>query len=69
MFAVRFDSYTLGLYSNVSAPCLILNMFEAKLSKASLLKKLIDAIKDLVNDAPFDCSEHSMCLQVSQEEF
>lgn len=39
-------------------------MFEAKLAKAALLKKLIDAIKELVSDAPFDCSENSMCLQV-----
>lgn len=39
-------------------------MFEAKLSDASLLKKIIDAIKDLVTDAPFDCSENAMCLQV-----
>ncbi|KAI6184797.1 Proliferating cell nuclear antigen [Aphelenchoides bicaudatus] len=38
-------------------------MFEAKLAKASLLKKLIDSIKELVNDAPFDCSEQAMCLQ------
>lgn len=42
---------------------LVCKMFEAKLGKASLLKKLIDAIKDLVTDAPFDCSESAMCLQ------
>jgi hypothetical protein len=39
-------------------------MFEAKLQKASLMKKLIDAIRDLVSDAPFDCSESAMSLQV-----
>ena len=39
-------------------------MFEAKLPNASLLKKIVDAIKDLVNDAPFDCTENSMSLQV-----
>ena len=38
-------------------------MFEAKLANASLLRKIIDAIKDLVTDAPFDCSESAMCLQ------
>jgi len=32
-------------------------------TKASLLKKLVDAIKDLVNDAPIDCGEGAMCLQ------
>ena len=39
-------------------------MFEAQLPQASLLKKIIDSIKDLVNDAPFDCSENAICLQV-----
>jgi hypothetical protein len=39
-------------------------MFEAKFANASLLKKVIEAIKDLVNDAPFDCNENAMCLQV-----
>lgn len=40
-------------------------MFEAKLGNAALLKKIIDSIKDLVNDAPFDCSENAVCLQVN----
>ncbi len=39
-------------------------MFEAKLSASALLKKIIEAIKDLVTEAPFDCSENAMCLQV-----
>ncbi|VDM56213.1 unnamed protein product [Angiostrongylus costaricensis] len=38
-------------------------MFEAKLANAALLKKIIESIKDLVTDAPFDCSESAMCLQ------
>jgi len=38
-------------------------MFEAKLSQAALLKKIVEAIKDLVTDAPFDCTENAMCLQ------
>lgn len=38
-------------------------MFEAKLANAALLKKIIESIKDLVTDAPFDCSEAAMCLQ------
>nr|CAD2201309.1 unnamed protein product [Meloidogyne enterolobii] len=38
-------------------------MFEAKFSNAGLFKKIIEAIKDLVSDAPFDCSESSLCLQ------
>lgn len=38
-------------------------MFEAKLGSAALLKKIIDSIRDLVSDAPFDCSENALCLQ------
>ncbi|MCP9262212.1 Proliferating cell nuclear antigen [Dirofilaria immitis] len=38
-------------------------MFEAKLGSALMLKRIVDAIKDLVTDAPFDCSETAMCLQ------
>lgn len=40
-------------------------MFEAKLGQAALLKKVIESIKDLVTDAPFDCSENALCLQVT----
>ena len=38
-------------------------MFELRLVQGSLLKKLIDAIKDLVNDANFDCSSSGFSLQ------
>ncbi|KAL3102793.1 hypothetical protein niasHT_021460 [Heterodera trifolii] len=38
-------------------------MFEAKFTNAALLKKIVEAIKELVSEAPFDCTENSMCLQ------
>ncbi|KAI0668020.1 proliferating cell nuclear antigen, N-terminal domain-containing protein [Trametes maxima] len=38
-------------------------MLEAKLSEAALLKRLIDAIKELVTDANFDCNEEGIALQ------
>jgi len=38
-------------------------MFEAKLNDAGLLKRIIDAVRDLIADAPFDCSESAICLQ------
>lgn len=38
-------------------------MFEAKLVQGSLLKKILEAIKDLVNDANFDCTSNGMALQ------
>ncbi|KAL0573948.1 proliferating cell nuclear antigen [Marasmius crinis-equi] len=38
-------------------------MLEAKVSEASLLKKLLDAIKELVNDANFECNEEGIHLQ------
>jgi proliferating cell nuclear antigen len=38
-------------------------MFEAKLLEAGILKKVLDAIKDLLNEATFDCSESGLQLQ------
>ncbi|KAG5726766.1 Proliferating cell nuclear antigen [Termitomyces sp. T112] len=38
-------------------------MLEAKLSKARILKKLLDAIKELVDDANFKCNEEGITLQ------
>ncbi|GJP29668.1 hypothetical protein CLOM_g19300 [Closterium sp. NIES-68] len=38
-------------------------MFEARLVQGSVLKKLLDAIKDLVTDANFDCSSTGFSLQ------
>jgi len=38
-------------------------MFEAKLGQASLLKKILEALKDLVTDSNFDCSATGIALQ------
>lgn len=38
-------------------------MFEARLVQGNILKKLLDAIKDLLNEAPLDCSETGISLQ------
>lgn len=38
-------------------------MFEARLVEGSLLKKLMESIKDLLNEASWDCSGSGMCLQ------
>jgi len=38
-------------------------MFEARLQQGLLLKKIIEAIKDLVSDANWDCNENSIQLQ------
>jgi proliferating cell nuclear antigen len=38
-------------------------MFEAKLQQAGLLKKILEAVKDLVTDANFDCSSSGISLQ------
>ncbi|KAJ7594104.1 proliferating cell nuclear antigen, N-terminal domain-containing protein [Mycena floridula] len=38
-------------------------MLEAKLQEASVLKKLLESIKELVTDANFGCSEEGMKLQ------
>lgn len=38
-------------------------MFEARLAKSSILKKVLDAIKELLNEATFDCSDSGIQLQ------
>lgn len=38
-------------------------MFEARLPQASLLKKVLDSVKDLVTDANWDCSSSGISLQ------
>jgi proliferating cell nuclear antigen len=38
-------------------------MFEAKLATSVILKKVIDAVKDLLNDAQWECTESGMALQ------
>ncbi|GAA6009283.1 uncharacterized protein JCM10292_000759 [Rhodotorula paludigena] len=38
-------------------------MFEARLEQAEVLKKVLDAVKELVTDANFDCSDEGIKLQ------
>nr|BAD89370.1 proliferating cell nuclear antigen [Dugesia japonica] len=38
-------------------------MFEAKIIKGEILKKAIEAIKDLIQEATLDCSENGISLQ------
>lgn len=38
-------------------------MFEARLVQSAVLKKVLEAIKDLLNEATFDCSDSGMQLQ------
>lgn len=35
-------------------------MFEARLNNATTLKKILDAIKDLLNEGTFDCSDSGL---------
>lgn len=39
-------------------------MFEARLTSSSVLKKVLDAIKDLLNEATFDCSDSGIQVMV-----
>jgi proliferating cell nuclear antigen len=39
-------------------------MFEARMKEASLLKKIVEALKDLVVEGNFDCSPSGIQLQV-----
>ncbi len=38
-------------------------MLEARLQPASVLKKILDAVKELVDNANFDCNESGISLQ------
>jgi proliferating cell nuclear antigen len=38
-------------------------MFEARLAQSSILKRVIEAIKDLITEASFDCSDSGIQLQ------
>jgi proliferating cell nuclear antigen len=38
-------------------------MFEARLTQSSIFKRVIDAIKDLITEATFDCSDSGMQMQ------
>ena len=40
-------------------------MFEAKLGQSGQIKKLIEAVKDIVSDANLECNENGISLQVS----
>lgn len=43
-------------------------MFEARLLRSSILKKVLEAIKDLLTQATFDCDDNGIQLQVRKEE-
>jgi proliferating cell nuclear antigen len=38
-------------------------MFEARLTEGKIFRQIIDAIKDLVNDANIDCTEDEISIQ------
>ncbi len=38
-------------------------MFEARLVQCNLLKKVLESLKDLLNEATFDCSDSGIQLQ------
>jgi len=44
-------------------------MFEARLGQATILKKILDAIKDLLNEATFDCSDSGIQVKIAQKRF
>lgn len=42
-------------------------MFEARLVSSSSFRKVLDAIKDLLKEASFDCSESGIQLQAMDD--
>lgn len=41
-------------------------MFEAKILQGAILKKIIEAIRELVTDANLDCNERGITMQVGR---
>lgn len=42
-------------------------MLEARLAQSNLLKRIVEAIRELVNDARFDCDDNGISLQVMDQ--
>lgn len=40
-------------------------MFEARLVSSGILKKVLDAVKDLLNEATFDCSDSGIQVKLN----
>ena len=40
-------------------------MFEARLVQGNLLKKVLESLKDLLNEATWDCTDTGIQLQVA----
>ncbi|GAB1728215.1 hypothetical protein NU195Hw_g3142t1 [Hortaea werneckii] len=57
------SSHSFSQYSNLKDRTLSAKMLEARLEQAQLLKKVVDAIKDLVQDCNFDCNDSGIALQ------
>lgn len=38
-------------------------MFEARLTQSAILKKVLDAVKDLLTEATFECSDSGIQVQ------
>jgi DNA polymerase III sliding clamp (beta) subunit (PCNA family) len=45
----------------------VAEMFEAKILQGALLKKIIEAIRELVTDANLDCNERGITMQVKHD--
>ena len=41
-------------------------MFEARLVQGNILKKVLESIKELLDEASFDCGDYGIQLQVIQ---
>lgn len=54
---IKFSWFSLSFYAARTEKHKKKNMFEARLTSSAVLKKVLDAIKDLLNEATFDCSD------------
>ncbi|PYH51930.1 uncharacterized protein BO96DRAFT_348908 [Aspergillus niger CBS 101883] len=59
LLLISFSPYSHTITSKLTA----YSVLEARLEQASLLKRVVDAIKDLVQDCNFDCNDSGISLQ------
>ena len=57
-------SFKLSRLPHIRSRSHIHNMFEARLVQGNVLKKIVEAMKDLVTDANLDCSASGLSMQV-----
>ena len=60
----HFIPFSFILFYRICLSCPLETMFEARFPQGSILKLIVEAMKDLVVDANFECSDTEITVQV-----